>query len=245
MTSHSYKPKLGAAPLLRHANAGCGQARVVLQRQTNKTAPQSSSAPPTGPQFSPECNSFNRCGVIEPMVHAKQLVDAVLRELPPIAAGTVTGGRIVDLLNVHFHTAATADATAILHNFQAIRRELDAPLRFVCERGNPAECEVTSTGFVGGFTDCRSGADIHLCGLYHLSLTCAEQARVLVHEVAHHVPGICSDQAYVGDSRYSSLTAAQAMGNADSYAQFASMVFMGTPDCRDCGTEIQINHRRY
>lgn len=192
-----------------------------------------------GPRFSPECSSFNRCSVIEPLVHARQLVDAVLSELPPVAAGTVTSGRIIDLLNVHFHTASAMNASTILDRFRAIRAELDAPIRYVCHRDDPPDCESTGTGFVGGFTTCAGSADIHLCSAYYVSLTCEEQARVLVHEAAHHISGICTDHAYVGDSRYMSLTPAEAMGNADTYAQFAKMVFRGAPSCVDCGFEIQ------
>ncbi len=193
------------------------------------------------PRFSEDCSSFNRCNVIEPLVHSKQMVDAAITALPPIAAGTVTSGRIIDVLNVHFHnpSAPAATAAAVLVKLQAIRTELDAPIRYVCHPDSPGDCEVTATGFVGGFTTCSSGSDIHLCSLYHVSLTCEEQARVLVHEAAHHVPDLCPDHAYVGQAEYMALPPDKALQNPDTYAQFSKMVFMGAPSCIDCGAEIQ------
>jgi hypothetical protein len=191
------------------------------------------------PTFSEECSAFHRCSVIEPLVHSKQMVDAVLKELPSIADGSVTTGRIIDLLNVHFHTATAANVTVILDRFKRIRAELNARVRYVCHKDEPADCESTGTGFVGGFTACGAGQDIHLCAPYYVSLPCPEQARVLVHENAHHVPELCNDYAYVGQANYMTLPAEQAMGNPDTYAQFAKMVFMGTPSCIDCGEEVQ------
>jgi len=49
------------------------------------------------PSFSEDCNSFHRCNVIEPLVHARQMVDATLSELPAVASGGIDSGRIVDL----------------------------------------------------------------------------------------------------------------------------------------------------
>jgi hypothetical protein len=193
------------------------------------------------PRFSAECNEFHRCSVIEPLAYARMMVDATLTELAPLASGTVTSGRIVDLLNVHFHNpgAVAATATTVRARLMTLRAELDAPWQVVCHRDSPAECETTPTGFVGGFTDCAAGADIHLCSLYYVGLRCPEQARVLVHECAHHVPGTCPDHAYVGDARYDSLPADRALENADTYAQFAAMVFRGPARCIDCGEELQ------
>ena len=196
------------------------------------------------PEFSLECNEFQRCNVIEPLAYARAMVDAVVAELGPVAGGIVAAGRIIDLLHVHFHTSSAADAATILDKFRLLRAELDARVRYVCHEDNPSECEATPTGFVGGFTTCAPAAEVHLCSLFHVGLTCQEQARVLVHEAAHHIPGVCADHAYVGDSRYPALPASEAMGNADTFAQFAAMVYRGSAACTDCGHEIQRSGRR-
>lgn len=86
---------------------------------------------------------------------------------------------------------------------------------------------------------CGSGADVELCSPYYVSLDCPEQARVLVHELAHHVPDLCSDHAYVGSPEYMALPPEQARTNPDTYAQFAKTVFRGAPSCVDCGFEVQ------
>jgi hypothetical protein len=192
------------------------------------------------PRFGPDCTEFHRCKVIEPLVHARQMVDSALAELAPVASGTVTSGRIVDLLNVHFHNpgAVGPTATTVLAKLTTLRSELDAPITYVCHQDRPPDCEVTPTGFVGGFTDLVPGADVHLCDLYFISLPCTEEARVLVHEAAHHLGGV-GDRAYVADPAYDSLSANEALTNADTYAQFAKMVFRGAPSCVDCGEELQ------
>ena len=60
------------------------------------------------------------------------MVGAVLAELPPIARGEVTGGRIIDLLNVHFHTVSAENAARVLDNFRLIGSELNAPILYIC-----------------------------------------------------------------------------------------------------------------
>src|SRR5204862_365706 len=41
------------------------------------------------PRFGDSCNEFHRCSVLEPLIHAKQLVDAAVAAVGPVAAGTV------------------------------------------------------------------------------------------------------------------------------------------------------------
>lgn len=221
-----------------------GQAFQPLDSDTlpNRNSPiNSSNVLQRTPTFGPECNDFQRCNVIEPLVHAKQMVDAAISELGPVAAGTVTSGRIIDLLNVHFRVGAVADSGRILGNFQTIRRELDSPIRYVCYKQPPGDCR-SEKGIVGAFTDFAPSSDVHLCPAYHI-VGCVEDARQLVHEIAHHLGTF--DHAYVDQAEYDALSHEKAMQNADTYAQFTKMVFRGAASCRDCGDEIQLRHRKY
>jgi Domain of unknown function (DUF4157)/Lysine-specific metallo-endopeptidase len=197
------------------------------------------------PVFGPSCQgAYDRCRVIEPLQAANQLIDRALAELPPLAAGTVTQGRIVDLLNVHFHDPSNVAgrAATVLANYGAIKTELNSSLPFRCHPPDQ-ECQ-SSQGAEGAFTGDQPGGEISLCEGY-MESNCAEQARMLIHEVCHHIVATRIDHAYVFQPQYDSLTAAQAGENPDTYAQFAKMVFMGTPACKDCSTEAQLRPAQY
>lgn len=195
------------------------------------------------PIFGAGCTSeYDRCRIIEPLKAANQLLDRVLAELPPIASGNVTQGRIVDLLNVHFHDPSNVAGRAaiVLTNFQAIKAELNANIRYICSPP-AADCSQAHTG---AFTGDQPGGDIGLCPTY-FQVDCAEQARMLIHEICHHIPATRIDRAYVHQDNYMSLTAAQATENPDTYAQFSKMVFLGTPSCKECSSEIQLRPGQY
>ncbi len=191
--------------------------------------------------FSPECSEFHQCKLQDSLRHARQMVAYVLAELPPIAMGTVTKGRIIDLLNVHFHTKSADNVKKILDNFRLIESELNAPILYICDNDNLAFCN----GYTGGFTDCGGPKkDVHLCAPYFVSLTCEQRARALVHEAAHHIRGFfCRDEVYLGEPEYSILPPEKAMRNPDTYAQFANMMFLRVLSCKDCAAEIQRRSR--
>jgi hypothetical protein len=196
------------------------------------------------PTFAADCHEYNRCKVVEPLKAANQLLDRVIAELPPLAGGAVTEGRVVDLLNVHFHDPSNVSGRAgiVLNNFRAIKSELNATIRFVCHP--PAQECATTEGVVGAFTNDQPGGDISLCTGYH-GADCTEQARMLIHEVCHHIPATAIDRAYVHQPNYATLSADQATQNPDTYAQFSKMVFLGTPACKDCSQEVQFRPGQY
>jgi hypothetical protein len=130
----------------------------------------------------------------------------------------------------------------VLANFRAIKAELNANIRFICHPP-PQDC-TTAEGRVGAFTGDQAGGDIGLCDAYH-NADCAEQARMLIHEVCHHIPATRIDRAYVHDAGYMTLTPDQASENPDTYAQFAKMVFLGTPSCKECSSEVQLRPGQY
>lgn len=196
------------------------------------------------PTFPSDCNEYDRCKVIEPLRAANQMVDRVLGELPPLASGAVSQGRIVDLLNVHFHDPSNVAGRAaiVLDNFRAIKNELNASIRFICHP--PAAVCTDARGVEGAFTGDQPGSDISLCPAYHSS-ACPEQARMLIHETCHHIPATRLDRAYVHEAGYMALPTERATENPDTYAQFSKMVFMGTPSCKDCSSEIQLRPGHY
>lgn len=125
------------------------------------------------------CTEFHRCKLQDSLGQARQIVGAALTELHPISQGLVTKGTVVDLLNVHFHTASTDNVRKTLDNFRFIESELNAPITYVCHDDFLNSCE----GFTDGFTDCGvSGNDVHLCAPYFVSFTCEQRASALFHE---------------------------------------------------------------
>lgn len=171
----------------------------MLSKKTGKTTQITS-----GGNFSPECTEFHRCKLQDSLGQARQIVGAALSKLQPISQGVATKERVIDLLNVHFHTASTDNIRKILDNFRFIESELNAPITYICHDGVPASCE----GFTGGFTDCGvSCNDVHLCAPYFVSFTCEQRAHAHVHEAVPHIKGfLCHNEVYVGVPEYSILS---------------------------------------
>lgn len=187
------------------------------------------------PAFKADCNQLQRCDVVEALPAARQYIDGAIGEVAPVASGAVTAGRIVDLLNVHFHVPTPENVATILDNYRQIRGTLDAPLDYHCYGYDNDQCK-SDKGVVGALSDCNGEVDI--CPDFH-NLRCEERARLLVHELTHETLGDCNDYAYVHEDKYMYLTTEQAMSNADTYAQFAKLVLMATPSCKDCSDILQ------
>ena len=203
-------------------------------------APATKPPPLPKPTFAGECDNWQRCLVLEALKGARLMVDNAVAELAPLTSGAVTAGRIVDLLNVHFHDPGNTQgrASAVSDVFRELRKELDAPVKFTCDWA-AEECKIPKPGQVtGAATDCFAGAPVSIC-LEFTRVDCAERSRQLIHEYAHHLPDLCMDFAYVAQPQYDSLPAAKAAKNPDSYAQFASRVWLGSLPCVDCGAEVQ------
>ena len=210
---------------------------------TAPPAPAPAPAPPGpapasgGPRFDPKCSEWHRCEVVDPLKAARAMVDSVLAELAPVASGSITTGRVVKLLNKHFHTASATDAKDILATFRKIRAEIDAPVKYICRSDDPEACK-SEKGPVPASTTCSPQADIILCALYFVGFGCEDQAGILIHELAHHLPAMCVDQAYVHEEKYQKLGAEKAKKNPDSYAAFTKEAHRATVNCVDCGLEI-------
>ena len=195
------------------------------------------------PILGPDCDSYGRCKIVEPLVHSKQIVNAALNALPSIARGKTTNGRTIDLLNKHFHTTDVTDASTILENYRRILSEISGSIHYFCHRDQSGDCQGTPEKSVQAHTDDIPGSDVHLCPNY-FAVRCQEAARELAHELAHHVVG-GTDFAYIDDAAYQILSSNDAMRNAESYAEFAREVFQGAVSCKDCSEEIGRRGKRY
>jgi hypothetical protein len=123
----------------------------------------------------------------------------------------------------------------INRRFQRLDSALMFPPSFNCLALDAPECaSPDGKGVTGGrSTVCRGGA-IDICGMFN-NFGCTTRSHVIIHEMAHHelcTPG----DVYAGlhPSQYMSLSNTEALENADTYAQFAEMVDLGSPNCREC-----------
>lgn len=151
------------------------------------------------PLFDKDCHLQERCQLREAVRVSHLLLDAAIAELQPLASGSVKKGRVVDLLNVHFHDPSNVKgrARSVRKNYEKIKSELNSPF-FRCHP--PAEkCPETKETVTLAITDTWPGASISLCPEFWLR-DCIDQGRVLIHEAFHHIAKMPAlDIAYVHD----------------------------------------------
>jgi len=130
-----------------------------------------------------------------------------LSNLPtPIPAPVTT------LLNRHFHTTYDRDIRRIVGQYMRISAAINSAIDFECE----TECDGNTRAYVY-----EVWSDIHLCPPWFNSGNSGDQAKTVVHEIAHDAAGR-DDKAYYWErSKYNRLSVDEAIDNADSYAVFA------------------------
>lgn len=114
------------------------------------------------------------------------------------------------LLMRHFHTTSRDDIRTIVGHFNTINSAMSASIDFECE----TECDANVAAYVYSVW-----SDVHLCPVWY-GLTPEGQANVIIHELAHDAANR-DDEAYVWEASYATLSAADAIDNADSYSNFA------------------------
>jgi hypothetical protein len=138
----------------------------------------------------------------------------------PAVSSVVTGA-----INTNFHTTAPADITTIAANFTALKGVLDAAINFEC--ASSFWCDPNDLAYVRGrFAWARRMFDINLCPLWFTCTNSRKQIGTIIHEVAHKRPG-AEDKAYEWDPAYATLSTADAMDNAESYAVAARQIYHG------------------
>lgn len=183
--------------------------------------------------FDASCEPYIRCAIYEGIRDARRVAGLAVSELAPVAKGTVKSGRIIDLLNVHFHVPTPAQIAEIHTRFQKLSDALKDPPMFKCLPYEECRSPL-SGGFVGGKSTVCRGGEIEICPDFK-NTGCTTRSHMILHEMAHHELCAAGDvYAGMNPGQYMSLSSTAAMDNADSYAQFADMVDMGSPICREC-----------
>ena len=165
-----------------------------------------------------QTNSFEDCPV-----DWQRKANAALVRGRPWVANVITGlvnlpdpipASVATLLNRHFHTAKRDQIREIVKNFNAIYSAMNKSIDFECE----TECDDNVAAYVYTIW-----TDLHLCPIWN-SLDPGGQANTIIHEIAHDAAGR-DDEAYVWQPAYQTLSAEDAIDNADSYSNLAQEAF--------------------
>ena len=128
-------------------------------------------------------------------------------------------------LNNNFHTTASADVTTISNNYDSLSAELMTALSIECVKA--FWCGPNDLAYVrGAFPFIRRLMDINLCPKWFTCSNYHKRVSTVIHEVAHQYPG-AGDKAYEWQTSYASLSSAEAIKNADSYAVAAREIYHG------------------
>ncbi|MDR8390602.1 M35 family metallo-endopeptidase [Aliifodinibius sp. S!AR15-10] len=192
-----------------------GVGGISEQVQTPQIQRQTGSAPTPTNQFE-DCstaqeqqiqNAFN-----DSLGHVNRATAALANAYTthPTLSSTVSSG-----LSTHFHTTDKDDIMKIYRRFRDIQTAMQRGINFECE----TDCEPDVGGYVWQFLFWKVG-DVHICFNLFTSLSTHMRKAIIIHEIAHRHAGV-DDKAYQWQPEYSSLSAKDAMNNADSYAHFA------------------------
>jgi hypothetical protein len=131
------------------------------------------------------------------------------------------------LLSTHFHTTDRDDMRDILGKYHSIARAFDSGLKLQCESSCPKTATSVTCGYAyntqwfGGF------GPVHICfdaaGCNFSTTAAVNRVALVIHEAAHRHTGV-DDKFYRWQPGYATLSAKQAMDNADSYGWFAAQV---------------------
>ncbi|MCB0429416.1 MAG: DUF4157 domain-containing protein [Flavobacteriales bacterium] len=118
-------------------------------------------------------------------------------------------------LNTHFHTTDKDDIMTIYRRFRDIQNAMQRGINFECE----TSCDPGVGGYVWQFLFWQVGR-VHVCFNLFTNSGASTRKAIVIHEIAHRHAGV-DDKAYVWQPNYPTLSAKDAMNNADSYAHFA------------------------
>lgn len=217
---------------------------TTLSRQTAGTGTTSVTVEaPTGP---------TACGleqhrVIEPSVQLAQnwLKNAIQKLTKYIGAPADRANAAVrDAMDRHFHTASIGIAGQIRDRLETIRSDMIGRNPFIAECHGNADTSCTNSGaYIPGVNQSM----IVFCPNFFSATTVEWRAGALVHEMAHALLGLrIADRAYARDRLLPFLSTAEALDNAENYAQLTEELATGRAvkgnppedEIEDCSNEL-------
>ena len=125
----------------------------------------------------------------------------------------------------NFHTVEPNDVREIAENLASLRTELNNDFTFEC--ASTFWCSTNELAYVrGGIAFVRRLFDINVCPGWFSCGNYFTRVSTLIHERAHQYPG-ATDNAYEWQASYASLSASDAIDNADSYAVAVRQIYHG------------------
>jgi thiol-disulfide isomerase/thioredoxin len=136
-------------------------------------------------------------------------------------------GRTVANLRRHFKTDPTA--TKVVREIRGALGEIQAAFSGELPLECDSECGEDVAAKTGGLLGILPrGGHIHLCPHWFEHLDHSERAETILHEMAHRFAGKGFNELYMKDPhtahQYYAQSTEDALGNADSFAQFARMM---------------------
>ena len=203
-----------------------------------------SAAPSTGPTPAPtvptpavpvgpapalsSCNPGQTAMITSHIAPARDWVNDAEPKISAVAAGTAApavSAVVTAAISANFHTTAPADVATIATNFAALRGALAGALAMECV--SAFWCNPTDLAYVRGrFAAIRRLGDVNLCPAWFACADYFTRVTTIPHEVAHQYPG-ADDKAYEWEATYASLSTADAIDNAESYAVTARQIYHG------------------
>jgi hypothetical protein len=157
-------------------------------------------------------------------------------KISAFAAGTASPGvsRIVsNALTANFHTTSPADVAVIATNFRRLKAALGEKFNYECAGVSvatactPAGADVVTLAYVrGAFAFVNRLFDINVCPGWFDCNNYFIRVKALIHERAHQYPG-AGDRSYEDQPTYATISASDAIDNADSYAVAARQIYHG------------------
>jgi hypothetical protein len=229
-----YQPDSGAGRLLlahelahvmQQNQAGLAVAdQPVIQRQTPPATPAPAPAVPA--PTTQYCTPAQATMIQSHLADARTWLDDAEPKVAGFSAGTASApvsAVVSKALTDNFHTTAPADVATIAGNFAAMRTALNGAMNYEC--ASSFWCDGTDLAYVRGrFAWVRRLFDVNICPLWFTCANYFKRVSTLIHERAHQYPG-ATDNAYEWDPAYATLSAANAIDNADSYAVATRQIY--------------------
>ncbi|VVB95211.1 Uncharacterised protein [uncultured archaeon] len=210
-----------------------GRRSVVIDKVTlpQVFAPAPAPTPNPAPMAPPapvtqDCLPWQTTMLTNHLNDARTWLNDAEAKISAFRAGTASpadAAIVSSALTTNFHTTAPADVTTIASNFASLKTALGGTFNYEC--ATAFWCNPNELAYVrGAFGIIRRSFDINVCPLWFSCANYYKRVSTLIHERAHQYPG-ATDNAYEWQRSYTTISAADAINNAESYAVTARQIY--------------------
>ena len=232
--SESEAERAASASMDNRAFHSVEHASRLVQRQNAGAHEPTPTGDPASPAQSPPTPSTEHCTppqtaqIEKELGEARTWLDDAEPKISAFNAGTASpadAAAVKAAMAANFHTTNPADVSKIASNFASLRTALNGAETIEC--ASSSWCDPNNVAYVRGrWAWVRRLFDINVCPLYFTCGNAMIRVKVFIHERAHQYPG-ATDNAYEHESSYATLSVADAIDNADSYAVATRQIHFG------------------